>query len=91
MDSRELNKLGVVLAIVVDTYKRALLIWRSIVAGLLILCLILATCLVMIVASSNKPNTTAIALTAPVITVGKLAVKIAKKEGGNEKVQVTYV
>lgn len=88
----ELDKIGVVLAIVVNQYKRALLMWRSIAAGLLILCLLLATYLVMITADNNKSNTTALALSAPVVTVGRLAAKTLKKEGdGIAKAQVVNV
>lgn len=88
----ELDRIGIVLAIVVNHYKRALLMWRSIAAGLLILCLLLATCLVVITNNTDKSNTTALTLSAPVITVGRLAAKTIRKEGDDiAKAQVSNV
>lgn len=87
----ELDRIGIVLAIVVNHYKRALLMWRSIAAGLLILCLLLATCLVVITNNADKSNT-ALALSAPVVTIGRMAAKTIKKEGDDiAKAQVAHV
>lgn len=76
---RELDKTGTVLAIVVNSYEKALKLWRIVVFTLLIICMLLTSCLIYVTAPSRSTDT-ALSIAAPTAVVASVIHRIPRKE-----------